>query len=49
MPVTVTRLARRAAARLRVRRVRAKTATAQNINAATGAMLTRYRDRRNTP
>jgi hypothetical protein len=47
--VIVTRLARRAAARLRVRRVRAKTATARKVNAATDAMLARHRDRRNTP
>ncbi len=46
----VTRLARRLTARLRVRRVRAKTATARRVIAATDAMLTRHhRDRRNTP
>ncbi len=45
----VTRLFRRAAARRRVGRIRAKTATARRVNAATDAMLTRrHHDRRNT-
>lgn len=38
----LTRLLRRAAARRRARAMRAKTATARRVNAATDAMLTRH-------
>ncbi len=46
----VTRLFRRAAARRKVRRMRAKTATARRVIAQTDAMLARRHDhhRRNT-